>query len=426
MRKRMPTLRAIIQDPELVTMLHEKDKFIDLVHSMGLDAPGSITVNSKEELIDLLKKPDQPPRILKCAADLDDIGRSDLTTYPLQNAKGSPDWTATDRRLSSLYIPITPKTPYIAQEFIGGEHTSEWCTHATIINGKIQAFVACPSNDMLMTYYPAHQHPFGKRALRWTQDFLEALIEDTEKWKGKSLDGHYSFDFIHQQPDPSILETIKQGTLGRLRGSEQADIFFNGGRIVAIECNPRVHTAVGLLTQDPHFGKAYDRAFDEAKSTQARQEEVVKSHDTSDLKKRRKTSRGSTNGSQDERGIVFPLENASPMSWLAHDLPARLLPLILPRFLRSRVHPLWLTEAEVSIPQTDNSASVSSPSALFPTFFYDLNVPGTRDAAWDPEDPIPFLALYHLMWPYLLVRQIVVRRKGWSRINVSTARIFEC
>jgi hypothetical protein len=84
--------------------------------------------------------------ILKAANVLDDVGRGDLTTLPLLNEEGEPDWNRTEDRLrKGLYIPMTPKTPYIAQEFIGGKETSEWCTHATVVDGEVTAFVCCPS-----------------------------------------------------------------------------------------------------------------------------------------------------------------------------------------------------------------------------------------------------------------------------------------
>ncbi|CAO1638853.1 unnamed protein product [Sympodiomycopsis kandeliae] len=358
----IPDFKAIIQDADLIDELHEKDKFITLVLDKGLEAPHSVLVDSQEELIDLLKKPDQPPRILKCAAELDDIGRSDLTLYPLRNQSNEVDWIATERRIQTLPIPISSKTPYIAQEFIGGNNTSEWCTHSTIINGGIKAFVCCPSNDMLMTYYPTpHSHPMTQRTLEWTKDFIKAIKSDP-KYNGKSLDGHYSFDFIHQ-PSPKI----------RIDHPD----FFALGRLVAIECNPRVHTAVGLISTTEEFGQAYTTA-------------------NSNVRARSKP-------------------NAKPMSWLAHDIPARLLPLIIPHFIRSRIHPFWIKASEV---ESNNTALLSQG--------FNLDAPGSRDAAWDPQDPVPFFAFYHLMWPYLILRQVFVKQRAWSRINVSTARIFEC
>lgn len=93
-----------------------------------------------------MQKPEQPPFILKAANILDDVGRGDLTNFPLLDEQHRPDWSKTREKLEKgLYIPMTPKTPYIAQEFVGGKGASEWCTHATVIDGKITAFACCPS-----------------------------------------------------------------------------------------------------------------------------------------------------------------------------------------------------------------------------------------------------------------------------------------
>ncbi|CAO1615190.1 unnamed protein product [Parajaminaea phylloscopi] len=390
LRQRDPAFKAVIQDPDLVLALHEKDKFISLLQSYGLDAPHSVMVDSPEALLDLLRSPNQPPRILKCAAELDDLGRSDLTLYPFTDAEGEPDWPATERRIRGLGIPICSKTPYIAQEFVGGKGATEWCTHATVVDGQVRAFVCCPSNDMLMTYYAAKEtHPVHRRALQWTHDFMTHVRKDPQ-WRGKSIDGHYSFDFIHK-PD----------------GDDSGEQAFEKGRLVAIECNPRVHTAVGLLSDSPDFGPIYGspakrgRADREpGKSYASAASEPV---DVDDIRA--------------PPAVVTTGAETQSMSWLGHDIPARLLPLVLPRSLRSWVHPLWLSATEAG-----ESAAAGPASSVA----MDLDSPGRREASWDAEDPWPFFVLYHFAWPYLLLRQILVRRRAWSRINVSTARIFEC
>jgi hypothetical protein len=123
-----------------------QDQFLQLVNELELDAPQSHLIESPKEALDLFREPGQSPMILKAANVLDDVGRSDLTTFPLLDDHGRPDWKRTEARLKTgLFIPMTPKTPYAAQEFIGGHGASEWCTHATVHQGKITAFVCCPS-----------------------------------------------------------------------------------------------------------------------------------------------------------------------------------------------------------------------------------------------------------------------------------------
>lgn len=46
-----------------------------------------------------------------------------------------------------------------------------------------------------------------------------------------------------------------------------------------------------------------------------------------------------------------------------------------------------------------------------------------KDAVWDPRDPWPWWYLAHVQWPLWLLG-LVLGNVGWSRINVSTSRIF--
>lgn len=137
---------AVIQTYTLAQALHEKDLFISLARRNDFDTPASALVRSPEEAIALLKQPGQAPMLLKAASVLDDVGRSDMTTYPLRSSSGQIDWALTETKLrEGLHVPLTEKSPYIVQEFIGGNGASEWCTHATVIEGKVRAFVCCPS-----------------------------------------------------------------------------------------------------------------------------------------------------------------------------------------------------------------------------------------------------------------------------------------
>ncbi|UZJ51515.1 hypothetical protein CBS101457_000835 [Exobasidium rhododendri] len=343
-------VQALIQSPALVEALHNKDQFLQLVTELELDAPQSHLIKTPKEAMALFSQPGQSPMILKAATILDDVGRSDLTTFPLLTRQGQPDWKRTEARLKTgLYIPMTPSTPYAAQEFIGGYQASEWCTHATVHRGRITAFVCCPSNDMLMTYHNVTHSVIGRRALRWTETFLARLSKHAD-WKDTTLTGQFSMDFIHQ---PS------------------------SDRLVVIECNPRVHTAIGLLTGSSEVDEELAGALD---------------------------------GSRTSTTPLTPHIGVPSMSWWGHDLIARKIPgyFFVPDGILHLLHPLW----------SKVKSSEGHP-------FYNLEAIG-RDAAWDRRDPFVFFALYHIQIPALLLRQLLLRRKPYSRINISTSRIFEC
>lgn len=134
---------------------------MQLVHELKLDAPVSHIIKTPDEAMNILRKhtDESSPMIMKSATIVDDIGRNDMTTYPLQDPHSkAPDWEATRSRLTTgRSVPLAPSSPYIAQEFIGGPGASEWCTHATVHNGRIVAFVCCPSVSALSRKLPLMQ-----------------------------------------------------------------------------------------------------------------------------------------------------------------------------------------------------------------------------------------------------------------------------
>ncbi|CAD6972993.1 unnamed protein product [Tilletia controversa] len=268
-------INTLIQDPDLAETLHEKDRFIDLVHDLDLEAPQSQIVRSPEEALNYLRQQEVSKGgvLLKVATVLDDAGRADMTTYPLHDARTNDvDWEQTEERVRRrLAFRISNATPFPAQEFIGGPGASEWCSHVTVWDGELVAFVCCPSNDMLMTYHNATETPIGQQALQWTQEFLRRLRKNP-RWANARLTGQFSMDFIHQ---PAL------------------------DRLVVIECNPRVHTAVCLLQDQSAFGLALA-----GKSS----------------------------------AMVTPSSTLTSISWLGHDLVGRYLFHLLPASLVKRVY----------------------------------------------------------------------------------------
>lgn len=467
LQKTRGRVRSIVQTPELVETLHEKDRFIALLQKLDMAAPRSEIVTSVDEAIAKLQSKGYPRSILKCAAELNDVGRSDMTLYPLVSRKtGRADWDSTKRRLTSLSIPICPQTPYILQEFIGDREegaakASEWCTHATVVDGKLTAFVCCPSNDMLMTYYPASHTIVGEMALRWTSTFLYRLRKSAEngdlpRWNrdnlvgryappGAGITGQFSMDFIYQ---PAT------------RDGQQPE------RLVAIECNPRVHTAICLLVGHPALGDALvpaalaspprstledgqDLASDEVEYLSSLALPVMETPpvphvdqpDFAAISPSWATSRARFYSIRNGLQEAYANEQAShPLSWIGHDLPARVIPTLwllsapISHFIMSCIHPLWTLPSSrshrVALPSTFSATSLADDTLPLSDTVFDLGVPAPWPPFTDPcfakDDPWPFFAFYHLQWPQLLLWQLAVRQKKWSRINASTARIFEC
>jgi catechol O-methyltransferase len=141
-------------------------------------------------------------------------------------------------------------------------------------------------------------------------------------------------------------------------------------KLYPIECNPRAHTAVALFSSTPQMASAYLSAFEPSKSK--------------------------------DMEIVTPRSPTPSYYWLGHDIVALL---ILPT-----LDLLWgiKTMSEVLDCMTD---------------FWE-HVASWRDGTFTIYDPVPFFVLYHVYWPMRFLTSLGMG-KGWSRINVSTTKVFE-
>jgi hypothetical protein len=139
-----------------------------------------------------------------------------------------------------------------------------------------------------------------------------------------------------------------------------------------IECNPRAHTAVVAFNDTPEMSDAYLSIFEDA---------------ISDYNK-------ST--------PVYPKAPMKSYFWVGHDvLEFGILPVL--DVLSgcggwAGVREGWRTLAQ--------------------------HVLYWRDGTLTVEDPLPFLVLYHLYWPAKFLVSLRTGKK-WSRINVSTTKMFE-
>ncbi|RDW76809.1 uncharacterized protein DSM5745_06801 [Aspergillus mulundensis] len=141
-----------------------------------------------------------------------------------------------------------------------------------------------------------------------------------------------------------------------------------------IECNPRAHTAVVLFQDTPEMAGAYLSCFE--------------------------TKKGQSGG----RDVVVPKSPRYSYYWLGHDLVTLfIMPLLV-----------WLC-GRAGGPLVD----VGSNIAMFRDHLLYW-----RDGTWIPWDPLPFFMLYHVYWPAKLV-DCLVRGGEWSRVNVSTTKMFE-
>ena len=190
-------------DPEMVQKLDDKYEFSDLAASLGLAVPDYHRITTLQQVVDFDFSKQEKPYILK-SIPYDPVNRLDLTKLPRDNPQETAEFAQTK--------PMSEDTPWIMQAFIPGQ---EYCTHSTVRDGKLQVHCCCRSSAFQINYEMVDNPEIEA----WVRKFVGAL----------KLTGQVSFDFI------------------------QAD----DGRVYAIECNPRTHSAITMFYNHPDVARAY-------------------------------------------------------------------------------------------------------------------------------------------------------------------------
>ena len=190
--------------PDTILQLDDKFKFFQAALQLELAVPKSFLIVDSEEVarIDLSKE--SRPYILKSIA-YDPVRRLDLTKLPLESVEATAAFARS--------LPISRLNPWIMQEFIAGQ---EFCTHGTFRNGELRVHCCCRSSAFQINYENV-EHPAIEA---WVKKFGAGL----------HLTGQASFDFIQANDD---------------------------GKIYAIECNPRTHSAITMFYNHPGVAEAY-------------------------------------------------------------------------------------------------------------------------------------------------------------------------
>ncbi|OAL38082.1 hypothetical protein AYO20_02534 [Fonsecaea nubica] len=374
--------KAIQFDVETTQTLHEKHSF--MAHTkdvVGLTVPETHEVTSRGAVLDVLRAAPQGRKYIMKTIGVDDAVRGDLTLLPKKCERETVEHLA---RLN-----ISGETPWILQEFIQGR---EYCTHALVVAGWVKAFVACPSAELLMHYHalPA-ESPLSRAMLAFTQIYAAS--------GGTVFTGHLSFDFM-------VREDQDGGKDGR-RNADPREIV-----LYPIECNPRAHTAVVL----------FNGRTSTSTSTRTAATTMVQAY----LSIFEDVGHHHLNRTADsDIDIVHPVTQ-DKYFWTGHDLVTLVLLPTSSLFLT-----LFSALASVSVSRSGAPSSTgigirASFTHLIQSYTLFLHRLLTwRDGTYEPWDPLPWWWLYHVYWP---VRFWACLRDGrkWSRVNVSTAKMFEC
>lgn len=366
--------KAVQFNVRVTQMLHEKHTFVEHTKQIGLHVPETHTITSREQVEHALQQAAPGRKYILKTIGMNDAARGEILSTLLP--KETPH--ATKKYLATLHISL--QSPWILQQFILGQ---EFCTHALVIRGKVCAFVACPSAELLMHY----------RALPADSALSQAMLQFTRTYaaaEGESFTGHLSFDFLVEGDDTDTATTT---TTQRRRRRDPREIV-----LYPIECNPRAHTAVCLLTnRNPDMIHAYLELLNE-------------------------TPNNKKNNNPEYLATPTPKEEETSYYWIGHDL----LTLLFNPFLSS------LT--------TKPPPHHPSLSSFFPFFFFSpsfyraykhnlltflSHLLTWKDGTYEIWDPLPWFALYHVYWPVRFA-MCLVKGTRWSRVNVSTTKMFEC
>ena len=199
-----PYCEVLHPGPDVIGLLDDKDAFAATAASLGLDVPEThrITDPAQVAAFDFGAHPDRT-YVLKSIA-YDPVRRLDLTPLP----RPTPQETEAFARS----LPISADNPWILQEFVRGR---EFCTHSTVRDGEVTLHGCCASSSFQVNYAHVDRPDIEK----WVRRFVGAL----------GVTGQLSFDVI-EAPD---------------------------GRVVAIECNPRTHSAITMFHDTPGVSDAY-------------------------------------------------------------------------------------------------------------------------------------------------------------------------
>ena len=205
----------------------DKSRFAAAATRVGLAVPETHRITEPAQVSEFDFGDNASPYILK-SIGYDPIRRLDLTPLP------RPTPAETERFAASL--PIAPDNPWILQAFVAGQ---EFCTHSTVRDGHVTLHCCCESSASQLNYAMVDVPEIEA----WVTRFVAAM----------GLTGQLSFDFIRAQD----------------------------GRLYAIECNPRTHSAISMFYDHPGVAAAY---------------------------------------LQDDAETITPLPSSRPTYWLYHEL----------------------------------------------------------------------------------------------------------
>lgn len=211
--------RVVHVGADRIDTVDNKFRFAAAAREIGLGAPKSFLVTTPADVLDHDFSGERRKYILKRIA-YDAMRRLDLRRLPIESEAAFRGFVES--------LPMGPDDPWVLQEFVPGE---EFCAHVTAHDGRVTIFCCCRSSAFQLDYESIDDPEI--------EDWVTRFVSHYE------LTGQLSFDFIRAVDD---------------------------GKLYAIECNPRVHSAITTFHATDGVADAYVGVSDEPAALKPRED----------------------------------------------------------------------------------------------------------------------------------------------------------
>ncbi|KAI1269454.1 hypothetical protein F5Y18DRAFT_98882 [Xylariaceae sp. FL1019] len=171
----------------------------------------------------------------------------------------------------------------------------------------------------------------------------------------------------------------------QMTGHLSFDFIAEHGEIYAIECNPRAHTAVVLFGGQSNESQKMVQEYLAATTNTELQDGLAKGSSPEE-------------SGNDMSSLVIPAAKTQPRYWIGHDL----------------VSFLYLLFGGTGIKHC-----IAELSTLI------VHIATWKEGTFETWDPLPAFVLYQIYWPLTIISAWWNGRR-WSRVNVSTTKMFAC
>lgn len=347
--------------------LHEKDAFMRETARLGLPCPETHTVTSPREILRILDASAAAAEKNNNASAQGGDDEKPPKKYILK-----PVGVDDAHRGNMTLLPLATRgetEAYLARLPVSAARP--WIVQQFVPGGAEYCTHALVVRGRVRCFAagPSAELLMHYRPLPAGSALAQALLRFTRAFVARSaapeaMTGHLSFDFM-----------VADG--GAAATGCRRDLY-------AIECNPRAHTAVVLFARPGAEMRRMVRAYLSALGDDS-------------------TKGTSANGDGDDAELVVPPADADARYWIGHDLVSLVL------------HPACRLAA----------GRLPLQAFLAGLLAFLAHVLTWKEGTWEAWDPWPAVALYHAYWPLTLL-DAWRRGRRWSRVNVSTTKMFTC